>query len=298
MTRKPGKIDSIDLEKSLFSDAQQKIRRGRDRLKRIETLLKEIEKSAADPESGAFIMREKLTGLVRISKDLEQLSELPPILGDLSSALSSIADKAFGRAKTAMATGLAAELGAKGFDLSGNFPQLSCGLLTLEFTFESGGKVNIYFGPRIEKLKQVPMHIETIADAIFSIYKSLDGPGFGDEEHLGLVFKAYNNTLQLLGEDMGTAIPISDVLLQTAILKQGKRFLVDPVKSRFSSYGRVQFAYDLSRTKIRSIADHELHLTVASMEQTRKPESHLWVPRGPRSLKGTHFSSLSFRQVS
>ncbi len=240
-------------------------------------------------------MRERLKAIDNSIKDLEEIFDLPSTMRELTAGLSLKVDEAFSRAKTVVASGLARELGKRDLKLSGNFPRLSCGILTLEFTFDSGGKVNIFFGPRIEKLRQVPVHIEPIAEAIFSIYDSLEGSGFDEENHLDTVFRAYSNTLQLLGEDMGGAIPISDVILQTAILKQGKKFLADPVKSSFSSYGRSRFSYDLSRTNIRTIAGRELHLTVASMEQTKKPGSHLWIPHGPRSLKGTHFSMISFR---
>jgi hypothetical protein len=267
-------------------------------LKRLGSLFKEIEKYSVEPEKSAFVLRERLNTIDNSIKEIEEICDLPSTMRELTAGLSLKVDEAFRRAKTVVASGLARELGKRDLNLSGNFPQLSCGLLTLEFTFDSGGKVNLYFGPRIEKLRQVPVHIESIAEAIFSTYDSLEGSGFDEESHLDAVFRAYNHTLHLIGEDMGSAVPLSDVMLQTAILKQSKKFLADPVKSSFSSYGRSQFSYDLSRTSIRTIAGHELHLTVASMEQTKKPGSHLWIPHGPRSLKGTHFSMISFREKS
>jgi hypothetical protein len=286
-----------DPGKENFQEAQKKIRKGRDRLKRAGTLLKELEKYYSDPEKNAFVIKEKLSALESSSGELQELGDIHSIISQLSADLSSSAEEVLHRAKTVVASCLAKELEKKDLELTGNFPQLHCGLLTLDFSFESGGKVTIYFGPRIEKLKQTPIAIERIADAVFTIYESLEGKSFDERKHLELIFMAYQNALKLLGGEPGSAVPISEVLFHTAILKQGKKFHTDPIKTSFTSYGRVRFAYELARTKIREIGGYELHMTVSSMEQTRKPESHLWVPRGLRDHRGTHFSSMTFRKI-
>jgi len=287
-----------DDERDPFPEIESRIRKGRDRLKRIGPLLKEIRKCNAEPDKSAFTLIEKLKDLDRIIKDLAEMGDLAPLLHGLSTGISKRAEDALRNAKTAVTASLARGLEENGLGLEGNLPLLSCGVLTLEFIFESEGKMNLYFGPRIEKIKQVRIDAEEITASILSIYGWLDGSGFDEEEHVGLLLKAYMNAARLLNVERGSAIPISDVILQTAILRQDKKFILDPVRESFSGYGRMRFAYDLSRTRIRSVNGEELHMMVASMEQTRRQGAHLWVPRGPRDIKGTHFSTLAFRRAA
>jgi hypothetical protein len=281
----------------LFQEAQKIIRKSRDRLRRLSGLLKEIESCAAHPDENAFIFRDRLRALEHLLGDTTRPDELAPLLSRLSNDLSPRSEEAMKRAKAAVGSSLASLLAEEGLDLQGNFPHLSCGLLSLEFSFDSGGKTVIYFGPRIEMLKQVSIHPESIARAVVEIYKVLDGTGFDEEAHIETLFQAYQNVLKLTGRQDGTDVPITQVMLQTAIVKQDTRFLTNPTRSRFSSYGLVQFSYDLSRTRNRITRDHRLHLTVASMEQTRRSTSHLWVPQGPRARNGTHYSTMSFHRI-
>ncbi len=288
-------MDETGME--FFREMQKVIRVARDRLKRAGTLLKEIERCRSEPEKNAFVIVEKLSALEKSCTELQELREIPSRLSRIASDLSASAEDVLQRAKTAVASALSKELKNKGLELTGNFPRLHCGLLTLDFSFESGGRVAISFGPRIEKLKQTAIRAEAIADTVCKTYESLEGRGFDETKHLGLLLEAYQNVLKLRGGEAGSTVPITDVMFQAAILKQGERFLTDPVKGSFSSYGRVQFAFDLARTKIREIRGYEMHLTVASMEQTRKPESHIWVPGGLRDQRGTHFSAMTFRKT-
>jgi len=292
-----GKIEPEPVVNDLLHDLQQVVRRGKDRLNRLGILLKELERYAKEPERYAFVLKERLLALDRSSEDLREFEELPDRLSRLSSELSSFVEQELQRARSTVTTALARDLGQKGLELSGNFPLLSCGVLTLEFAFQAGGKVTLYFGPRIEKLQQVPIESEAIAKAVLSLYGDLEGEGFDEGAYIGTLFKAYHVARHVLGCEAERPVPITDIMFQTAILKQDKKFRNDPVRTNFAGYGRTRFAYDLSRTKIRSIDNFELHLTVASMEQTKHPETHLWVPQSPKSPKGTHFSMLAFRQV-
>ncbi len=286
------------MKKNRFQEERKQVRNEINRLKRIESLLREIERFGEDDELTAFPLRDRLSSLEREVNALAEFQHIPEALESITAEYRQIADQAFQRAKNSVASSLEKKLSERDFCLSGNYPSLTCGLLTLEFSFQDKGKVTIFFGPRIEKLKQVAIDAGSIAEAVFDIYSMLDGTGFDEEAHLDLLFRAYRNAILISGGDSGSGVPISMVMVQTAILLQGRKFTVDPVRSAFTSYGRVRFAYDLSRTRKRTTGDHELHLTVASMEQTRKPETHLWIPQGPRQLRGTHFSTLAFRRVA
>jgi hypothetical protein len=289
----------MDGEKTArFSEARQALRKQRDRLRRLDGLLKGLEGYSSDPEGNAFVLRDRLPKLLEALDDLEAHRGVADMVKALSDDLSSQVDDAFQRAKSAVATGIARRVAERGLELTGNLPRLSCGPLTLEFSLVGEGRVNISFGPRIERLKQVPIHTDLVVDAVFSIYEELDGDGFDEVAHLDLLQRAYVNAVRISAGGDGTAVPISGVLLQTAFLKQGKKFLADPLRGNYRSYGRVQFAYDLSRTQRHSTEDRELFLTVASMEQTRRSADHLWIPRGPRDPRGTHYSMLAFRRMA
>ena len=286
------------MEENGIHEARGKVRQARTRLKRIESLLGEIERCDLDDERTTFLLRDRLASLEREIRALSGFSDLPSTLESISSRLKERADEAFRWAKNSVASSLEKKLADHGLGLSGNFPTLTCGLLTLEFSFEGNGSVQIFFGPHVERLKQVPIDPEAMAKAVRDIYEALDGEGFDEEAHLDLLFRAYRNTALLGQRPVGSTVPITAVMIQAAILKQGKRFFRDPTRSSFTDYGRVRFAYDLSRLGARSIRDHQLHLAVASMEQTRRPEDHLWVPRGPRDSRGTHYAGLAFSRMA
>jgi len=80
---------------------------------------------------------------------------------------------------------------------------------------------------------------------------------------------------------------------EMSFLKQKRSFRIDPKKENFTSYGRVKFSYDLAKLKTRRFGDKELRLVVASLEQTKKEETSLWVPKIPQG-DGTHYASVVF----
>ena len=89
------------------------------------------------------------------------------------------------------------------------------------------------------------------------------------------------------------AVPIGVVMQEMALLKQKRSFLIDPKKENFTSYGRARFSYDLARVKQKRLEEKEFRLVVASMEQTRKEETNLWVPKIHHG-DGTHYAFVVF----
>jgi hypothetical protein len=95
------------------------------------------------------------------------------------------------------------------------------------------------------------------------------------------------------GEEAGRRVPLVALLAEVAMGRQDAAFMSDPRRELFASYGRVEFAADLSRLRTRRHGDRELRLEVATLAQTRKPEDHLFVPHG-RSVDGTCYATAAF----
>jgi hypothetical protein len=124
----------------------------------------------------------------------------------------------------------------------------------------------------------------------------LENTGFKDEEaFLKLLFDVYGGIIKREGLEFGANVPIIYWLSEIAWHKQEKKFLADPRKELFKSYGRTQLSYDLFCLKNRVHDSYELRLGVASREQTKKKDDNLWIPR---SLKGdgTHFGLVCFHK--
>jgi len=238
-----------------------------------------------------------VSALDRAVADLGEVGQLPPRLGQISRGLAALSEEHRHRAGGAVASDLSRRLGEAGLTLSGHFPRLACGVFTIEFSSGEKPTATLWFGPRIDRIGTAPPSAEAIANALLAAYRDLEADEFSEEAHLETLRDAYGNACRLGGLSDGGAVPIGEVMLQTAILRQRAAFRSDPVRGHFADYGRVRFAFDLGRTTRREIGGHELRLTVASMEQTRRRSGHLWVPRGPRDARGTHYALLAFRQV-
>ena len=185
-----------------------------------------------------------------------------------------------------------------GLEIIGNFPELRCWILTLLFSFEKGGSVKIYYGPKISLLKKVPVEAGKIAEAVIFLVKELNDHLLDDEQFIKELYVSYSRAL--VREEEGkvkgnqpSGVPIGGVMQQMSFLKQKRSFCIDPKKENFTSYGRVKFSYDLARLKTRRFGDKELRLVVASLEQTKKAETSLWVPKIPQG-DGTHYASVVF----
>ena len=137
-----------------------------------------------------------------------------------------------------------------------------------------------------------------IAEAVISLVKELNDPSLDDEQFIKELYMAYTRAF-VRGEgrkDEGEqlpAVPIGVVMQEIAFLKQKRSFRIDPKKENFTSYGRVKFSYDLARLKTRRCGEKELRLVIASMEQTKKEETSLWVPKIPQG-DGTHYAFVVF----
>ena len=281
-----------------LNDATRRILKAANNLKNVGNILRECERLRGDLNRNAFVLETRIDRLNNTLNKLKDVQELIESAGGWGARLLEEARQAQERFKNTIAAELADLLSPHGIEITGNFPELKCGILTLLFSFEKGGTVKIYYGPKISLLKKVRVESGKIAKAVISLVKELNVPPIDDEKFIKELYESY--TLGLArGEgrkDEGgqpSAVPIGAVMQEMAFIRQRRSFRIDPKKENFASYGRVKFSYDLARLKIKRFGEKGLRLVVASMEQTKKEETSLWVPNIPHG-DGTHYAFVVF----
>ena len=266
-------------------------------LKNAGNILRECEKLRSDLNRNAFVLETHVDKLDKTLGKLKNLNQLITAAGQWREKLLKEASQAQEKFKNTIAAELAELLKPHGIEIRGNFPELKCGILTLLFSFKKGGSVRVYYGPKISLLKKVRVEAKKIAEEVISLLRGLNEPPLDDERFIKEIYTSYSRALSREGrkneEERLSAVPIGAVMQEIAFLKQKRSFCIDPKKENFTSYGRVKFSYDLARLKIRRFEKKELRLVVASMEQTKKEEKSLWVPRIPQG-GGTHYAFVVF----
>ena len=266
-------------------------------LKNAGNILRECEKLRSDLNRNAFVLETHVDKLDKTLGKLKNLNQLITAAGQWREKLLKEASQAQEKFKNTIAAELAELLKPHGIEIRGNFPELKCGILTLLFSFKKGGSVRVYYGPKISLLKKVRVEAKKIAEEVISLLRGLNEPPLDDERFIKELYTSYSRALSREGrkneEERLSAVPIGAVMQEIAFLKQKRSFCIDPKKENFTSYGRVKFSYDLARLKIRRFEKKELRLVVASMEQTKKEETSLWVPKIPQG-GGTHYAFVVF----
>ena len=281
-----------------LNDATRRILKAANNLKNVGNILRECERLRGDLNRNAFVLETRIDRLNNTLNKLKDVQELIESAGGWGARLLEEARQAQERFKNTIAAELADLLRPHGIEITGNFPELKCGILTLLFSFEKGGTVKIYYGPKISLLKKVRVESGKIAKAVISLVKELNASPIDDEQFIKELYESYTRGLAR-GEgrkDEGgqpSAVPIGAVMQEMAFLRQKPSFRIDPKKENFASYGRVKFSYDLARLKIKRFEEKGLRLVVASMEQTKKEETSLWVPNIPHG-DGTHYAFVVF----
>ncbi|MBM4396455.1 MAG: hypothetical protein FJ087_12305 [Deltaproteobacteria bacterium] len=218
----------------------------------------------------------------------------------LSGRLSAIAAEAraeLERERALLAGKVASALREQGIEVEGNLPQLRAGALTLEFAFGGKGGCTVWLGPKKARLAACPLEAGAIAAKVSELDSALLGGPFDEAAFLAALLGAFRVALARAGLPDGSRVPLVALLAEVAFARQSAAFLADPRREAFHGYGRVEFACDLSRLAARRVGDREFRLDVATMSQTRRPEDHLWVPRG-RSGDGTNYATALFAKVA
>lgn len=280
-------------------DDERLIKRAGRLLAALAADLSAAEKARARGEQGVFHLADRAARALEALQELETLPALLDAQRARARELREAADTMKRRAHAAIPAALAALLDGAGHSLEGTLPELRFGLLTLRFRMEAKKpQVEILYGPGIATLLRVPVDAARVAEAVRRILDGLARPPLDEEVFLRQLRQACRLArLRQGADDDRKPAPIVAVMAEVAFARQNLSFQADPVREAFASYGRVTFSYDLFRLRRRELDGETLVLGVASREQTKRPENHLWVPTDDRG-RGAHFADVAFRRRS
>lgn len=183
-----------------------------------------------------------------------------------------------------------------GFRVDGHLPLLYVGPFSLEIVFGLKPICIIWFGPKKEKLGTCQVNKEEIISKVLGLRERLYKKDYNEEEFLRSLFLGYRIALLRNQLQDGSRVKLTSIMAEIAFIMQKQAFLCDAKKENYTSYGRVEFAIDLSRLTKRQINDRELRLDVATLAQTKKIQDYIWVPHA-MSCDGVHFSTMYFARA-
>ncbi len=186
------------------------------------------------------------------------------------------------------------ELSTVGLSLSGQYPLLKTYLFTIEVLFDEG-KIILWYGPQQEKIGTSRLNVKEVSKKINNAYLALKERDLKDLSFLKTLYEAYRVLLFRKKKNLGEEMPILEVLPELAFLLQGRKFMLNPIKESFKSYGKIQFSYDLFLLKERQLKDVKLELTIATRSYTRKRSNFLWIPTDHKG-NGIYVSHIRFRE--
>jgi hypothetical protein len=179
-------------------------------------------------------------------------------------------------------------------ELKGQLPILRVKFYTVQFDF-TNGETTIWWGPEKEIIKKVNLEPITIAQTIKSFDENMSTTWKRPEDFVNILKSAYNRYIKLNNLDLREKVNLLDLLTECVILIQGKSFKTDPTKTHFTEYSRIQYSYDLYKTKTSSSLISNMQLSVATFAVTESREKSLWVPDNEIG-DGTYYQSIAFKQ--
>jgi hypothetical protein len=179
-------------------------------------------------------------------------------------------------------------------ELKGQLPILRVKFYTVQFDF-TNGETTIWWGPEKEIIKKVNLEPITIAQTIKSFDENMSTTWKRPEDFVNILKSAYNRYIKLNNLDLSEKVNLLDLLTECVILMQGKSFKTDPTKTHFTEYSRIQYSYDLYKTKTSSSLISNMQLSVATFAVTESREKSLWVPDNEIG-DGTYYQSIAFKQ--
>ncbi len=272
-----------------ISEEERNLRNMRKAIRTIERLTEN------EPSNNIYKMKQEL---MKIEKILKQTRLTDLIEEDVEQRIRPVKSEMPGweeQANRSFGQRLEDTLEQVEFELSGNYPLLKVLFYTLEVKLYNNN-VTIWYGPQQEQLDACKPIPEVVAKKLQASHKKITSRNFDDETFLLHLFEAYKATAHRHKKKIGDSIPVSDIILEYALLTQNKNFKINPVKSSYREYGRVFFSYDLYRLTQRTIEDHVLSLVTATRAYTTRRSGFLWIPSNERG-DGTYISHIKFREV-
>jgi hypothetical protein len=178
-----------------------------------------------------------------------------------------------------------------GLELRGQYPRLQASFYTIKLDFESN-KATIWYGPEEEFISSLPLNINKVANTVITFHKKLIQSPFDEDHFIKDLYFAYINLLKRYSKQKGEKIPITNVMMELAYMKQDRRFRADPRRINFKDYGRIHFSYDLYRFK-KDSQDRGMVLTTATRLHVKDRERYLWIPNNEKG-DGMVYSDIHF----
>lgn len=227
--------------------------------------------------------------LSKFEKEINQIFELKLELEEFKKAqVQKIENE-----KQIFGNKLFEELKKIGIELSGQIPNFSAGLFKIIVNFDEE-KAKIWYGPEQEFVGLVDLDTKKIVTKIKETKEKLSVK-FYEKDFFQTLKRAYEIVVDY---QFGKPAPIIQVLYQFALLLQGTKFLIDPKKENYTSYGRINFSYDLYRlqkTSTLNLFNYQFELITATRDLAKDRDKFLWIPINEKG-EGTVYSHIKIKE--
>jgi len=264
-------------------------------LAKILKLMNTYAKIKENPIDNAYILEKTLGDIERTTTTLPKSELTQSITAWLKQEKEAVA-KVKEEFRFTFGKELKKLLEKDGKQLRGQYPLLRIGVFTLKLDFEFGN-ATLFFGPEIEKLKSnIQLQTNAICRELKKFDDMLQKKQFNAEDMLTNLHQSYKRRLSLTNKAFGEKILITEVLEEFVILKQSKKFFIDPKRENYQEYPRIILSYLLYRLK-KSHADQQgMRLHVATFDATVDKLRAIWVPENEEG-EGTYYSYISFEKT-
>ena len=196
--------------------------------------------------------------------------------------------------KSSFGTELHDQLAELNITYEGQYPKYSLygGLLYITSDL-SANKTKLFYGNEREKIAECKTDPEVITKMVMKNKPLIFDREFDEESFLLELKNAYDICIFKNKSSRNSNVKIVDLLPEVAFIKQNKRFRNNPSKSQYKEYTKVQFSYDISQLKARTVQNSELRLIAAKRSDTRNSRNIIWIPSKTRSI-GETISGIKF----
>ncbi len=188
------------------------------------------------------------------------------------------------------------ELASVGRSCEVAFPFVYSGMYTLRFDPEMR-KVEVALGTDVVLMTISSPTPARIVRGLDRVTKEIENRPWDPKKFEVELRKSYSLVAASRGVPVGEKVPINEVMVQMALLKQKSTFLSNPKKENYRGYGRAAFAYDLMHAR-SSEPPIGFRLHGATQDLTSDSKKYIWVPTrtaGARPV-GSPVSYISFEQ--
>lgn len=202
---------------------------------------------------------------------------------------NSIMDALNAKLQSEFAMDLYNELQFNNLKLRGHMPKLKASFYNIDVDFQKN-LCNLTYGLDNDHIANLKINPKNISEYMVKVNQNLDKQ-YGDGKLFqNNIVEAYENIISKAKTRAGK-VSIIDVLLEISLLKQGRKFRIDPSRKNYSTYSRIQFSYDLFRLLKDHPTEIRLKLSTATRAQATNKLHYLWIPKNSRG-EGSIFSYI------